>query len=362
MTSSGHGDSRVYNVREAAACTIGISLSRGRVVGVLIDLRGREVGDRSVDIKTTARSEVISTIVDIAAGLYESRGNREVLGVGVTLAGVVDLESETVVFAPDLSSHEDQWNNVELKNEVQELLQDRVCNPHLLVVVENDANALAMREYLLTGERYVVALLMSSSGGGIGVGAVVDGNVIYGKDYEAGEGGHIIVVPGGQPCRSGEHKGCLETVASASGILRRLSIRADSLESVDEGLIVLNDRIRQGITPAADAVSEAGESLGGFLATTMILDNPGLVAIYGHRTLVDKEQPSGARFTKGVTDGLKGGLSKGSVMHDRVRWQPLNKRTEAGAAAAAAMHSFLGRPDDWHPPVVRPASVGPLTA
>jgi glucokinase len=56
-------------------------------------------------------------------------------------------------------------------------------------------------------------------GTGLGSGIVVDGRVVYGHTGFAGELGHMTVAEGGRVCGCGR-RGCLETYASATGLVR----------------------------------------------------------------------------------------------------------------------------------------------
>ena len=56
-------------------------------------------------------------------------------------------------------------------------------------------------------------------GTGLGSGIVINGEVVYGHTGFAGELGHTTIVAGGRDCGCGR-KGCYETYASASGLVR----------------------------------------------------------------------------------------------------------------------------------------------
>jgi predicted NBD/HSP70 family sugar kinase/transcriptional regulator with XRE-family HTH domain len=351
VSASGPKKKRMYDLRDDAAYTIGISIHRDAVTGVLINLRGGEAAQAATDLSSTSPSAVIETVVDVAARLYAHRGTHEVLSVGVCLAGVVIHETGEVKYAPDLETKHDAWSEVRLSDEIQGRLQARVADYHLLVAVENDANSLAMREYLMRGERCVVAVLISASGEGLGFGVVSDGNVVYGESCEAGEGGHVIVDPDGRPCRSGKHQGCLETVATPAGLMREAGLWAETGQGdVKRELAVLADRAGARDVKVVRAIEKGGSALGGFLATVMVLLNPSRVAVFGPSELmVPVEYASADVFTKSVDRGLLGGLSKDAVLGDRIEWYPLGDLTEAGAAGSAAMHWFLGEPAHWRP-------------
>ena len=72
-------------------------------------------------------------------------------------------------------------------------------------------------------------MVLLTLGTGVGGGLVLGGDLWRGADGMAGEVGHVTVDPGGRTCRCG-NAGCLETYASATGIVDRYR----ELASVEE--------------------------------------------------------------------------------------------------------------------------------
>ncbi|PSK90611.1 ROK family protein [Taibaiella chishuiensis] len=89
----------------------------------------------------------------------------------------------------------------------------------LPVTITNDANATAIGEMTYGSARGMRDFLVVTLGTGVGSGFVANGQLIYGHDGFAGELGHIIAVRDGRPCGCGRN-GCLETYASATGIVK----------------------------------------------------------------------------------------------------------------------------------------------
>lgn len=90
--------------------------------------------------------------------------------------------------------------------------------PDTLVVAQNDANVAALGE-MLYHNTYKNACMITL-GTGVGCGIVLDGKVLEGVHGAAGEVGHMcIATEYNFPCSCGLH-GCLETVASATGVVR----------------------------------------------------------------------------------------------------------------------------------------------
>lgn len=130
------------------------------------------------------------------------------LGIGMGSPGTVDRNKGTVIGAYNLN-----WSTLQsIKKQIE-------AGTNIPFYIDNDANVAAL------GERWKGAgeggddVVFVTLGTGVGGGIIADGNLLHGKVGAAGEIGHIIVEPNGYGCTCGNH-GCLETVASATGIVR----------------------------------------------------------------------------------------------------------------------------------------------
>lgn len=96
-------------------------------------------------------------------------------------------------------------------------LRERLGLP---VTLANDANLAALAEHWFGAGRGVDDLVMFTLGTGVGGGVIAEGRLITGHFENAGELGHMIVVPDGRPCGCGQ-RGCLEAYASASAVAKQ---------------------------------------------------------------------------------------------------------------------------------------------
>ncbi len=104
------------------------------------------------------------------------------------------------------------WENYDLKKEFYKYIKND------LIFVENDANVAVLGETWQGAAKGYKNSAMITVGTGVGGGIVVNSKVIDGTHGSAGEIGHIRVVhENGLLCNCGS-VGCLETVASATGI------------------------------------------------------------------------------------------------------------------------------------------------
>jgi glucokinase-like ROK family protein len=204
------------------------------------------------------------------------------LGIAVGVPGLVDEESGTVLFAPNLG-----WTDVPLGS----VLRERFDAP---IYVDNEANLAALGEYYFGAARGYKNVLFLSLGVGLGGGIVQDGKLHRGSSGFGGEFGHMTMDPDGLPCSCG-NRGCWETQVSSSAVLRtfqqavmreRARRRGDeppyyerNLEQMTLPMVL--DAARTGDAAAAQALSEVGRHLGIGVASLVNALNPDLVVVGG---------------------------------------------------------------------------------
>lgn len=152
----------------------------------------------------------IADMLDLVGHLSLSAAEwGSVWGVGVSFGGPVDVASGTVL----QSHHIEGWENLPLVAELGAALRRPV-------LMENDANAVALGEYRYGAGRGVSDLVYMTISTGIGGGVILNGRLWRGRHGLAGEVGHMVVRPGGPLCTCG-NRGCLESLASGPAIARR---------------------------------------------------------------------------------------------------------------------------------------------
>jgi glucokinase len=143
-------------------------------------------------------------------------------------------------------------------------------------VIDNDANALVLGERWQgagRGSNNVLGMVVST---GVGGGIVLEGRLLHGEHGNAGHVGHIIVWPDGPPCGCGT-RGCLEGVASGTGLARRLAaaVVEGRPSSLRQGASAAEIAVaaRAGDPLAAELFRTAGEALGrGIASAAALLD------------------------------------------------------------------------------------------
>ncbi|MGE3269353.1 MAG: ROK family protein [Chloroflexota bacterium] len=152
------------------------------------------------------------------------------------------------------------------------------------VVVDNDAKALAVAEYWIGAGRGARCLLGMVVSTGVGGGIIEDGRLLHGASGNAGHIGHVVAYRDGPPCTCGS-RGCVEAVASGTGLARR------ALAAKQQGLLPdlpaaptgkdLVAAARAGEPTAAQFLEEAGIAVGRGIAAVGALADVDRVVIGG---------------------------------------------------------------------------------
>lgn len=202
------------------------------------------------------------------------------LGVALGVPGLVDRESGTLLFAPNLD-----WKNVPLGNILHQEF-------NLPIFVDNEANMAALGEYYFGAAQGYREVLYVSAGVGLGGGIVRDGQLVSGAAGVGGEFGHMTTDPDGELCNCG-NRGCWETQVSQLALFRhiRRAIIGEGqpsllLEMVNGDLDRLTvasivEAAQAGDSVALKSLKQVGHHLGIGLASLVNALNPDLVVLGG---------------------------------------------------------------------------------
>ncbi|GIP17830.1 glucokinase [Paenibacillus montaniterrae] len=193
----------------------------------------------------------------------------QLAGVGIGIAGFLDIPNGFMKHSPNL-----YLNNVDIKGFLEKEL-------NILVKVNNDANVAALGEAWAGAGRGIQNCVMYTLGTGVGGGIIIDGKIVEGFQSVAGELGHMAIVPDLEAIQCGCGKmGCLETVSSATGIIRMAEeavARGDRTSLVNVEKIMAKDVLdaaKAGDEVATRIVSRAAYYLGRSMAMMAVILNP----------------------------------------------------------------------------------------
>jgi glucokinase-like ROK family protein len=349
---------------------IDLNPDAGRVIGaeigvdyisvVVTDLKANVVWCRKVDTNSgSAQQEQILSQTEslIQESLAQAvTGNSRLFGIGVGVPGLVDHATGTLLFAPNL-----KWRNLPLR----EMWRKRFGT---LVVVENDARAAAVGEWMLGAARQVENFIYLSAGVGLGGGVMINGRLYGGIGGFAGEVGHMTLEPDGPRCNCG-NRGCWEVLVGPTAIVGRVRQAAQAGQApVVLGLCrgdvnaIKMEHVLQAAAQNEPAViaafQEAGRYLGIGIANLVNAFNPSLVVLGGVLSLaapyilpraqqeIDRRALDAARAGVRVTVSafkfdacVMGGtaLILREILNNPAAWQPKGAPVEEHQIPASAL-------------------------
>lgn len=255
----------------------GIDIGGTTVKCGLFDVKGELLDKWEIPTRTENNgTAILPDVADaIAAKMKEKELTREdIVGVGLGVPGPVNEEGE-IPGAVNL-----HWGYVHLVDQMEKLTG-------LEVKAGNDANVAALGEMWKGGGAGCHNVVMVTLGTGVGGGIINNGQIVTGSHGAGGEIGHIHVTDSvDKPCNCG-NTGCLEQVASATGItfLAKRRLAADQQPSVLRGRNLsakaVFDAVKEGDNVAIEIAEEFGAYLGAALANVAGVVDPEIFVIGG---------------------------------------------------------------------------------
>jgi glucokinase len=243
---------------------LGIDIGGTNTAFGLVSREGEVVFEESV--ATGEFDEPTELVEYIYKQVAESEFFDLILGIGIG-APNGNAFTGNIEFAPNL-----RWKGV---IPIAALFEDRFHRPALLT---NDANAAAIGEHLFGCAKDLKDFVTITLGTGLGSGIFIDGELVVGHQGFAGEYGHIRVEANGRLCGCGR-KGCLETYASSTGVVRSITElaspnKAASALTPEHSAHEVFQAAEKGDLFAREIVEFTAEMLGSALADFAAFSNP----------------------------------------------------------------------------------------
>lgn len=261
----------LLELNPAGAYFIGLEWGIGKLRGVLMNLNREVISCEEVDVESNDFNSFLQLSTEIVNGfLSDSIDSSRIYGLGVGVHGMVDPVRGYSLYAPHF-----KWRNIPVKKELEERLE-------IPVLIDNDVRVMALAEKWNGRNDFILI----NTGPGIGAAIVLDGELHYGRNYSAGEFGHMTVIKDGPLCSCG-NTGCLEALISTDKLVYHynpgLKQQNSRPELEGEWLKLLADA-RKGEERARQIIGEVGEYLGMGLSNLVNLLNPDEIILAGDFT------------------------------------------------------------------------------
>jgi len=262
-------------VNAEGGALIGVDVAETYIHVELYDLSLAVIARAEEELRPGERepSQVLAHIVSAVSCVVGEAGipADRVLGVGVSMPGMVDREGGVSVFAPNWD-----WHDVPLLS----LLAEHIPYP---LYLDNPLRACTVAELWFGAARGCDDVVVVNLGTGVGAGIALGGALHRGVTNSAGEWGHTTLVLDGRLCHCGNH-GCVETYVGAPGImqnLRELAPESPLLHPDDQTATI--DALARGVTAgdpvAVKVVRDTARYLGAAVADLVNLLNPEVIVL-----------------------------------------------------------------------------------
>lgn len=260
---------------------VGVDVGGTKIAAGIMDSKGKIIEQKTVPTEAEEGPKaVINRIIDIIYEVLEKSSitKKDVKALGIGMPGPLNTKKGIVKNPPNLP----YWDNVPIVR----ILENELKLP---VVMENDANAATLAEYLFGQSKKVDNFIYITVSTGIGGGVITNGKLLKGESGNAVEIGHMTINFSGPKCGCG-NLGCWESYASGTALAR---FAKEGVMSGKKTLITelagknaikaehIFEASQLGDEFAKELVEKEGFYLGVGLANIINTFNPKLVSIGG---------------------------------------------------------------------------------
>lgn len=261
---------------------------------------------------TSNGNYILKDIKKLIEDLLEQYRNYKIEGICVSSAGVVDPDKGEIIFSgPTIPG----YKGTKIKEEIE-----RTFN--IPCEVENDVNCAALGEYWKGAGKETESMVCMTIGTGIGGAIILNGKLLNGIGYTAGEIGYMEI--------NGEH---IQNTASASSLVEMVQKKKER-----EGIARLTglgifELAKQGDKDCIEAIDIVIINLSVGIRNIIYLLNPEIIVIGGG--IAEQKEYLEERIRREVDRGLIGDIFKKTVI----------KMAQKGnyAGMLGALYSFLNK-------------------
>ena len=188
---------------------LGIDLGGTNIVAGVVNKEYKIISKASCKTQVPRpESEICDSMAEVALKAIDKAKLTldDISSIGIGVPGAVNPKTGVIEYSANLFFH--NW-------EVVKMMQERIDKK---IIIEIDANAAALGEYLAGSAKGTKNAVAITLGTGVGGGIIINGKIYSGSNFAGAELGHMVIVKDGKECACGR-RGCWETYASATGLI-----------------------------------------------------------------------------------------------------------------------------------------------
>ena len=282
--------------------------------GVLSE-KGEIFIDGTVSTKVTEKENfILSDVKKLVRNILDEYGNYEIKGICVSTAGVVNPEKGEIAYAgPTIP----KYTGTKIKEELEKEFS-------ISCEVENDVNCAGLGEYWKGAGKGSKSMVCLTIGTGIGGSVILDGKLLNGIGYTAGEIGYMDV--------NGNY---IQNIASSKYLVEKVQKEKEEKEGITDAItgVDIFELAKKGDEICIAGIDEIISNLAVGVRNIIYLLNPEVIVIGGGIT-AQKEYLE-EKIRKEVNDGMI------SDMFRKTRIELAQQGNQAGLLGA--LYNFLNK-------------------
>ena len=282
--------------------------------GVLSE-KGEIFIDGTVSTKVTEKENfILSDVKKLVRNILDEYGNYEIKGICVSTAGVVNPEKGEIAYAgPTIP----KYTGTKIKEELEKEFS-------ISCEVENDVNCAGLGEYWKGAGKGSKSMVCLTIGTGIGGSVILDGKLLNGIGYTAGEIGYMDV--------NGSY---IQNIASSRYLVEKVQKEKEEKEGITDAItgVDIFELAKKGDEICIAGIDEIISNLAVGVRNIIYLLNPEVIVIGGGIT-AQKEYLE-EKIRKEVNDGMI------SDMFRKTRIELAQQGNQAGLLGA--LYNFLNK-------------------
>ena len=282
--------------------------------GVLSE-KGEIFIDGTVSTKVTEKENfILSDVKKLIRNILDEYRNYEIKGICVSTAGVVNPEKGEIAYAgPTIP----KYTGTKIKEELEKEFS-------ISCEVENDVNCAGLGEYWKGAGKGSNSMVCLTIGTGIGGSVILDGKLLNGIGYTAGEIGYMDV--------NGSY---IQNIASSKYLVEKVQKEKEEKEGITDAItgVDIFELAKKGDEICIAGINEIISNLAVGVRNIIYLLNPEVIVIGGGIT-AQKEYLE-EKIRKEVNDGMI------SDMFRKTRIELAQQGNQAGLLGA--LYNFLNK-------------------
>ena len=282
--------------------------------GVLSE-KGEIFIDGTVSTKVTEKENfILSDVKKLVRNILDEYKNYEIKGICISTAGVVNPEKGEIAYAgPTIP----KYTGTKIKEELEKEFS-------IPCEVENDVNCAGLGEYWKGAGKGSKSMVCLTIGTGIGGSVILDGKLLNGIGYTAGEIGYMDV--------NGSY---IQNIASSKYLVEKVQKEKEEKEGITDTItgVDIFELAKKGDEICIAGIDEIISNLGVGVRNIIYLLNPEVIVIGGGIT-AQKEYLE-EKIRKEINDGMI------SDMFRKTRIELAQQGNQAGLLGA--LYNFLNK-------------------